>query len=920
MTFDASPARPAPLAVRPLGSLTRRLAVFLAGGLVLASRLAGAPAPPAAQMFPLTAVRLLEGPFLEARKRNEQYLLSLDPDRLLHTFRVNVGLPSTATPYGGWESPQVELRGHTLGHYLTALALTYAGTGDAQFKSRADAIVAELAKCQAASPRAGFTEGYLSAFPESFIERVENRRPVWAPWYTLHKIMAGLLDAHQLCGNAQALQVLVRKAAWVKTRVDRLPPEQMQASLDMEFGGMNEVLANLFAVTGDPDHLRLARAFDHARVFEPLARGEDRLDGLHANTQIPKVIGAAREYEVTGESRYRDAARFFWERVARHRSYVIGGHSDHEHFFPPAEFSKHLSTDTAETCNTYNMLKLTGHVWAWEPSAAVMDFYERALFNHIVASLDPDSGMYVYLMALKPGHFKTYALPHDSFWCCVGTGMENPGRFTSAIYAHDGRETLFVNLFISSELRAEEFGVTLRQETRFPEEDTVRLRLRGDPTRLTTLKIRHPAWAAASPALRLNGARQPLNRDPDGYLTLRRAWRDGDLVEVRFPMALRTEPLPDDPQVVALLYGPIVLAGELGRADLPLPYLRGQTDHNGVPSPEAPVFVTATADWLKQVRPVKQRASKADRELAARILADADFDFALERARTLLGSGLTAGSGYGEVWIRDLNTFLNLTLRCVHRDVIRSNLLTFFKFQGADGDIPDGFIPVAKASAGYRYRRSEFTDAFLAHKNTVETDQETSLIQAVRRYVDATGDRTLLGESIGGQTVCARLRRALEYLLNHRFDPVHGLIWGATTVDWGDVQPEHEWGVELDAGSHRALDIYDNAMLLIALRDYLALAGNDPAERARWQRVHDDLRANVRRHLWDARRGQFIPHVYLEGSPFPADFDERRLYYHGGTAVAIEAGLLSPREIRAALARMRANVAAAGAASLGLTV
>ena len=812
------------------------------------------------------------------------------------------------------------MRGHSLGHYLTALSLAYAATGNEPFKTRAEATVAELAKCQAASPKAGFHEGYLSAFPESFIDRVENRQPVWAPWYTLHKLMAGLLDVHQLCGNAQALEVLVKNAAWVKFRVDRLPPEQMQASLEAEFGGMNEVLANLHGVTGQADHLRLAQAFDHRRVFDPLARGEDALNGLHANTQIPKAIGAAREYELTGDPRYRTIAETFWERVALHRSYAIGGHSDHEHFFPVDQFAQHLSTDTTETCNTYNMLKLTQHVWGWEPSSRAMDFYERALFNHILASQDPDSGMYVYLMSLKPGHFKTYSLPHDSFWCCVGTGMENPERYASGIYAREGRDTLYVNQFIASELQAAELGLTLRQETRFPEEETVRVSLQAAAPFTGTLKIRYPAWAGAGVTVKINGAKQKSSGTAGSYITLSREWRDGDRVELRLPMTLRTEPLPGTSNLVAFLYGPIVLAGELGKAGMPNPYARGQTDQNGVPSPEVPVLVTASKDWLKRVKPVAPRGSPADRALARQILDDADFDFALERARTLLGAGLTAGSGYGEVWIRDLNTFLETALRFVPPELIRSNLLTFFKFQGADGNIPDGFIPEAKASVGYAYRRSDLTPGLLAHKNTVETDQETSLVQAVARYVRQTGDRTILAATIAGRSVLDRLGLALDFLRQHRFDAAHGLIWGATTVDWGDVQPEHSWGVELDASSHRTLDIYDNAMLLVAIDDYLGLLDAGDADAERWRSFRGELGAQVRRHLWDPRRHKFIPHVYLGGSPFPAGFDEASIYYHGGTAVAIEAGLLSLREIKTVLAQMRDNVHRAGAGSIGLTV
>ena len=467
---------------------------------VLAGALTGLAGPAPVKVartiepFAMTDVRLLDGPFSRCDVAGPKVPAELDPDRLLHNFRVNAGLPSDAKPLGGWEEPKVEIRGHTLGHYLTALSLMYASTGDAAFKQRADYIVGELAKCQDASPAAGFHPGYLSAFPESFIDRVEQGKNVWAPWYTLHKIMAGLLDANQLCGDAQALTMLTNMADWVEFRVDRLTPGQMQRSLDTEHGGMNEVLANLYAVMGNTNYLQLAEAFNHQKIFAPLARGEDNLDRLHANTQIPKIIGATREYELTGDPQFLTVATTFWDAVALHRSYVIGGDSDHEHFFPTNDFAGHLSTDTAETCNTYNMLKLTRELFALEPSAAKMDFYERALYNHILASQDPETGMFVYLMSLKPGHFKTYSTPEDSFWCCVGTGMENHAKYGDTIYFHDA-EALYVNLFIASELSWPEKGLVVRQETQFPASDSTMLKIKvGKPTNFT-LKIRQPAWA-----------------------------------------------------------------------------------------------------------------------------------------------------------------------------------------------------------------------------------------------------------------------------------------------------------------------------------------------------------------------------------------------------------------------------------------
>src|SRR5262249_6943237 len=471
-------------------------------------------APIKAYEFSLKDVRLLDGPFHDATVRDQKYLLSLNLDRLLHNFRVTAGLPSSAQPLGGWEAPDKvvdgklvagsELRGHSVGHFLSACALMYSSTGDERFKTKAVQLVAELDKVQRAMPASGFNPGFLSAYPESFFDRVDKAERVWAPYYTLHKIMAGPLYVYLNCDDRLALGVVVEMAGWVKFRVDRLSDEQQQRALNAEFGGMEEVLANLYAVTGNQEYLRVSRKFDHKRIFDPLARGEDPLNGVHANTQIPKAIGAARDYEMTGEKRYYDVASFFWDRVAHHRSYVIGGNSDGEAFFPPETFSKHLGSSSTETCNTYNMLKLTRHLFGWEPSAEKMDFYERGLYNHILASQDPATGMMCYYVPLRPGAFKTYSKPDDSFWCCVGTGMENHSKYPDTIYYHDD-QSLYCNLFIASELNWKEKKLRVRQETRFPEEDKTKLTMRCEkPTRLT-LRIRYPGWAVNGMILTING-------------------------------------------------------------------------------------------------------------------------------------------------------------------------------------------------------------------------------------------------------------------------------------------------------------------------------------------------------------------------------------------------------------------------------
>ena len=594
-------------AIKEVSDLAHNDSVHLTLAL-LATLAAPALAAPAARSrlepFPLRDVRLLDGPFRDMQQRGLAHLLSLDPDRLLHTFRLNVGLPTSATPYGGWEAPQVELRGHSLGHYLTACALAWEATGDERLKTRALAITAELRRVQLALAGRGGNPGYLSAFPEEFFDRVEQRRSVWAPYYTLHKILAGLLDVHRVFSDVAALETARGMAAWVGFRAGRQSDAQWQEMLQTEFGGMQESLTELYAVTGDPEHLRLARLFDHRVVFDPLARGEDPLDGLHANTQIPKAIGAERDCELTGEPRYCRVAETFWRKVALGRSYAIGGHSEDEHFFPVAHFSRHLGESTAETCNTYNMLKLSRDLFRRDADAARIDFYERGLFNHILASNDPASGQVTYFVSMKPGAWRTYSTAEDSFWCCVGTGMENPARFGEAIYFHT-KDALYVSLFLASDLTWREKGLSLRQETRFPDQDAVHLTLRLEAPIRFALNMRHPAWVDGDLSVSVNGLLQPAASRPGSYATLEREWRDGDVVDLRLPMRLHAEPMPDDPTVVAFLQGPIVLAADLGSAP-------DAAKRHGPQEPEfrrdeafvTPTLVAATtAEALARLRP-----------------------------------------------------------------------------------------------------------------------------------------------------------------------------------------------------------------------------------------------------------------------------------------------------------------------------
>jgi uncharacterized protein len=539
--------------------------------------------------FDLRDVRLLDGPFLHAQELNRRYLLSLDADRLLHTFRQNAGLPSSAAPLGGWEAPDGELRGHFAGHYLTACALMFASTGDQAVKARAEAVVRGMAECQAKFPN-----GYLSAYPEEFFDRVESGRRVWAPYYTLHKIYAGLLDMYVYCDSTLALDVCKRFADWVIARNDRLSDEQMQRMLDMEHGGMNEVLADLYGLTGEAKYLKIAQRFNHMAVIEPAQQQQDRLTGLHANTQVPKFVGAARQYELTGDPKLQTAAKFFWDTVVNERSYVIGGHSDGEHFSPKERLSQALGPATTETCNTYNMLKLTRHLFCGDARAEYADYYERALYNHILASQHPETGMMCYYVPLRSGSAKGgrgygYNSPLDSFWCCTGTGIENHAKYGDSIYFHDGADTLLVNLFIASELRIPDTGITVRQETRFPEEDTTRLHLTCDAPREGALKIRHPAWAVSGVTVTVNGVLQDIASQPGSYITLRRQWNNGDRVEVKLPFNIHTEGFRDNPDRFAFLSGPLVLCGEVDRAK---PF---------------PAVVASRDDAVDSLQPVDQR-------------------------------------------------------------------------------------------------------------------------------------------------------------------------------------------------------------------------------------------------------------------------------------------------------------------------
>lgn len=543
----------------------------------------------AVEPFPLNQVSIAEGRFYENQDRTLSYLKFIDPERLLYNFRATHQLDTKgATALGGWDAPDFPFRSHVQGHFLSAWAQCYATLGDEDCRDRAVYVVAELARCQANNEAAGFTAGYLSGFPESDIVDLEQGKldSGNVPYYCLHKTLAGLLDVWRLIGDETARDVLLAFAGWVDTRTAALDAPTMQTVLDTEFGGMNDVLAALHDATDDARWLDVARRFDHAAIFDPLAANRDELDGLHANTQIPKWIGALAEYHASGDDRYRDIAQHAWDITVSAHTYAIGANSQAEHFRAPNAIAKYLNNDTAEACNSYNMLKLTRALWALDPhNATYFDFYESVLLNHLLGQQNPADphGHITYFTSLNPGGERgigpawgggTWSTDHDSFWCCQGTALETNTKFSDSIYFSE-ESILYVNQFIPSELNWAEQGIRLNQATTFPTNDSTTLTIQAllgssSSTRRRAeapefeLHIRIPSWTT-NPALTLNG--KPLDDPltPGQYAVVpARTWQPDDTVSVRAPMALRTIPTPDDPALVAVAYGPTVLCGNYG--------------------------------------------------------------------------------------------------------------------------------------------------------------------------------------------------------------------------------------------------------------------------------------------------------------------------------------------------------------------
>jgi len=513
-----------------------------------------------AQPFPIAQVRLKAGPLKDMQERDRVFLYMLPNDRLLHSFRLTAGKPSTAQPLGGWEAPDGELRGHFAGgHYLSACALMFASTGDDPLRLKAEELVKELAKCQ-------FPNGYLGAYPENFYDRLKKHETVWAPFYTYHKILAGHLDMYVHCGSEVALRTATRMADWAIEWIEPLSDEELAKVQMIEHGGMNEGLFNLYALTGEKKYLDGGLRFEHKRFFDPLAAHEDKLAGLHSNTNIPKVIGAARGYELTGDERYKGIAEFFWQTIVDHHTFAPGGTSNNdEGWSEPDTIGSHLAPAGQECCCSYNMLKLTRHLFGWKPEARRMDYYERLLWNVRAGTQNAD-GMLMYYVATIPGGWKTFGNQYDSFWCCTGTGVEEYAKLVDTIYFHD-ESSVYVNQFVASEVSWPEKRARLVQQTSFPEEERTSLFVHAEKPVEFTLRVRAPHWAKGM-ALTVNGRAESAAAGSDGYVALSRTWKSGDRVEVVLPMTLREESVAGSPELASLAYGPLVLAAEMGREGL----------------------------------------------------------------------------------------------------------------------------------------------------------------------------------------------------------------------------------------------------------------------------------------------------------------------------------------------------------------
>src|ERR1043165_2171687 len=571
--------------------------------------------PDVARPLPLTAVRITGGPLRHAQDLDHAYLLRLEPDRMMAYYRKRAGLQPKAQGYPGWDGDGRNLTGHIAGHYLSAVSLMFAATGDARFKERADYIVREMKEVQDKNG-----DGYLGAvegLPEKFNDVANGNikssffdlNGLWSPWYTLHKTFAGLRDAYRFTGNRTALELEIKFAAWAEKLLSKMTPEQTQQMLNTEFGGMNEVLADLYSDTGDKRWLTLSHHFDHQAFLDPLKRREDKLEGQHGNTQVPKMLGVLKQYIYGGDKDYGVAAEFFWDAVINNHSYATGGHGKDEYFGPPDQLAERVDGRTNESCNVYNMLKMTRRLFAIHPDIKYAEFEERALFNHVLGSIEPDEGRTCYMVPVGRGVRHEYQDMQKSFTCCVGTGMESHGLHGDGIY-YESADRLWVNLYVPSVAKWEAEKATVTMDTSFPEGESATLKLALKKPRAFTLALRRPSWPGDGFAVTLNDVEVKNLSAPGSYIELKRKWKSGDTVALVLPKVLHSEPTADNPTRTALMWGPLVLAGDLG------PERR-----SGPPEP-VPVLVTdrPLTEWLKPVadKPGNFRSTGVGRDLSGK--------------------------------------------------------------------------------------------------------------------------------------------------------------------------------------------------------------------------------------------------------------------------------------------------------------
>lgn len=570
------------------------------------------------ELFPLNQVSVSSGVFKEAALTDFKYISQLEPDRLLSPFLREAGLESKAESYTNWENTGLD--GHTAGHYISALSMYYASTGDKKAKKLLDYTLSELDQVQQAN-----ANGYIGGVPGSDALWTEIKagkinagsfslNDKWVPLYNIHKTFAGLKDAWVHAEIPLAKEMLIELTDWFLDITSGLSQEQIQDMLRSEHGGLNETFADVYAITGDKKYLKLAEDFSQLSLLEPLAANQDILTGMHANTQIPKFIGFERISQLEDAKEYNKAASNFFKNVTQKRTISIGGNSVREHFNPIDDFSTVLSSEQGpESCNTYNMLKLSKMLFEDSANENYIDFYERGLFNHILSSQNPDGG-FVYFTPIRPGHYRVYSQPETSFWCCVGSGMENHTKYNELIYSKKD-DKLYVNLFILSEVDWKEQNATLTQETKFPEEAATVFIWNSKKKTNATLMLRYPQWVKAGELkLYVNGKLQQITATPGSYIPLSRKWKNGDRIKLELPMHLSLEEIPDESGYVSIKYGPIVLAavtGDENQDGLFADDSRGGHIADGpfLPLNEAPIFVSEERkSVLDKIKPIPGKA------------------------------------------------------------------------------------------------------------------------------------------------------------------------------------------------------------------------------------------------------------------------------------------------------------------------